>query len=268
MADESSLLDLILALLRVGADKGLFKKLHQDGPKEYYVSRRRRRSCIAMVAIWRVRKAADHWFGHRPRPPCWADAPSMEYYADRGRYVQADYTARQRYYQHRYRKGALRRVVAQEHTGLLATEEKRGTGAEFHSIDPYRRSQRAHLHQYPGDGHRHRRPLQHAARLHSAHYGQLFAEDRPCRPCHGNGLDRFRRQPAAPRSVFYARPAEMLKGRVDPPGCWLDASAVLVRQYLAYCFDSATKVGELVELPRMPRPSSRTWRTQTGIFQR
>ena len=45
---------------------------------------------------------------------------------------------------------------------------------------------------------------------------------------------------------FYARPAEMLKGRVDPPGCWLDASAVLVRQYLAYCFDSATKAGELV----------------------
>ena len=41
----------------------------------------------------------------------------------------------------------------------------------------------------------------------------------------------------------------MLRGKVDPPGCWLDASAVLVRQYLAFCFDSATKEGELVELP-------------------
>ncbi|HRX82432.1 MAG TPA: hypothetical protein P5307_25375 [Pirellulaceae bacterium] len=30
---------------------------------------------------------------------------------------------------------------------------------------------------------------------------------------------------------FYGRPAEMLRGKVDPPGCWLDASAVLVRQY-------------------------------------
>ncbi|MEO1995586.1 MAG: Zn-binding domain-containing protein, partial [Planctomycetaceae bacterium] len=49
---------------------------------------------------------------------------------------------------------------------------------------------------------------------------------------------------------FYGRPSEMLRGKVDPPGCWLDASAVLVRQYLAYGFDSATKIGELTELPK------------------
>src|SRR5437868_13947933 len=42
----------------------------------------------------------------------------------------------------------------------------------------------------------------------------------------------------------------MLRGKVDPPGCWLDASAVLVRQYLAFCFDSATKTGQLTDLPR------------------
>jgi DEAD/DEAH box helicase domain-containing protein len=49
--------------------------------------------------------------------------------------------------------------------------------------------------------------------------------------------------------TFYARPVEMLRGKVDPPGCWVDASAVLVRQYLAYCFDCAVKIGKLVELP-------------------
>jgi ATP-dependent helicase YprA (DUF1998 family) len=49
---------------------------------------------------------------------------------------------------------------------------------------------------------------------------------------------------------FYGRPAAMLRGKVDPPGCWLDASAVLVRQYLAYCFDSGAKEGVLTELPR------------------
>jgi len=49
---------------------------------------------------------------------------------------------------------------------------------------------------------------------------------------------------------FYGRPSEMLRGKVDPPGCWVDASAVLVRQYLAYCFDSATKQGQLQTLPR------------------
>jgi DEAD/DEAH box helicase domain-containing protein len=41
----------------------------------------------------------------------------------------------------------------------------------------------------------------------------------------------------------------MLRGKVDAPGCWVDASAVLVRQYLAYCFDCAVKNGVLLELP-------------------
>jgi DEAD/DEAH box helicase domain-containing protein len=38
-------------------------------------------------------------------------------------YHREEFTKRQIYYQNRYRKGALRRVVANEHTGLLATEE-------------------------------------------------------------------------------------------------------------------------------------------------
>jgi hypothetical protein len=54
-----------------------------------------------------------------------------------------------------------------------------------------------------------------------------------------------------PHDLFFsARPSEMLRGRVDPPGCWLHASAVLVRQYLGYCFDRATRAGALGELPR------------------
>ena len=42
----------------------------------------------------------------------------------------------------------------------------------------------------------------------------------------------------------------MLKGRVEPPGCWLDAAAVLVRQYLGFCFDSATHAKILPALPK------------------
>lgn len=36
---------------------------------------------------------------------------------------------------------------------------------------------------------------------------------------------------------FYAEPEEMLAGKVEPPGCFLDAPAVLERQVTAYCFD-------------------------------
>jgi DEAD/DEAH box helicase domain-containing protein len=40
-----------------------------------------------------------------------------------------------------------------------------------------------------------------------------------------------------------------MDGKVEPPGCWLDASAVLVRQYLAYCFDQGVSAGVLTDLP-------------------
>ncbi|MGV3483239.1 MAG: helicase-related protein [Planctomycetaceae bacterium] len=52
---------------------------------------------------------------------------------------------------------------------------------------------------------------------------------------------------------FYGRPSEMLRGRVDPPGCWLDASAVLVRQYLAFLLDSAVAAQVLTHFPRSGR---------------
>jgi DEAD/DEAH box helicase domain-containing protein len=48
---------------------------------------------------------------------------------------------------------------------------------------------------------------------------------------------------------FFARPADLLDGDVEPPGCWLDASAVLARQYLAYCFDQGVSAGVLTDLP-------------------
>jgi DEAD/DEAH box helicase domain-containing protein len=42
---------------------------------------------------------------------------------------------------------------------------------------------------------------------------------------------------------FYARPEEMLAGRVEPPGCFLDAPAVLERQFTAFCFDRWVESG-------------------------
>ena len=64
--------------------------------------------------------------------------------------------------------------------------------------------------------------------------------------------ERFFHRPDATCHDFWSPLVSpvMLKGRVEPPGCWLDASAVLVRQYLAYCFDSATHNGVLSEIPK------------------
>ncbi|MDR0949378.1 MAG: helicase, partial [Lachnospiraceae bacterium] len=44
---------------------------------------------------------------------------------------------------------------------------------------------------------------------------------------------------------FYADPMEMMSGNVEPPKIFLKASAVLERQFLAYCMDSWIKKGVL-----------------------
>ncbi len=40
---------------------------------------------------------------------------------------------------------------------------------------------------------------------------------------------------------FYQEPTEMISGNVDPPAVFLNASAVLERQFMAYCFDCWVK---------------------------
>lgn len=42
---------------------------------------------------------------------------------------------------------------------------------------------------------------------------------------------------------FFAEPARMIAGQVDPPGVFLNASAVLERQFTAYCFDRWVETG-------------------------
>ena len=61
------------------------------------------------------------------------NAPSLTRSTPYGRYGVAKLSERQHYYRARYRKGALRRVFAQEHTGLLTTEEREDLERRFNS---------------------------------------------------------------------------------------------------------------------------------------
>jgi DEAD/DEAH box helicase domain-containing protein len=248
--EESTALDLLRLLLDMGAVTGLFKKLHQEGSKEFFAIA----SDAAILypeGLPLLCSASGHQMV-RPRAEAflWDGAPSMEYTAHHGRYVRQDPTRRQRYYQDRYRKGALRRVVAQEHTGLLSTDERETIEERFaktaHADDPNVLTCTSTLEM-------------------GIDIGDLSSTMLCSMPPHtANYLQRIGRAGRATGTAlivsvvnqrphdlfFYARPSAMLKGRVDPPGCWLDASAVLVRQYLGYCFDSATHGGILKELPR------------------
>jgi len=252
-ADEVSVLDLLRNLLDCGTAAGLLRKLHQDGSKEYYAIS----SSAARLSSDTISLACSQTERPLVRPAdesrLWEGAPSMEYYADLGRYQPTDWSPRQRYYQARYRKGALRRVISEEHTGLLATKERERVEKEFTAA--------AHLDDT--------NVLACTSTLEMGIDIGDLSSTMLCSipPSTASYLQRVGRAGRAtgtsliisivnqrPHDLFFfGRPGDILKGRVDPPGCWLDASAVLVRQYLAFCFDTAVKAKILTELPRSGR---------------
>ncbi len=251
--DVVSLLDLTKKLLEHGTQAGLFKKLHQDGNKEYFALAAGAASLVPGGIALVCSESGRCIVRPEAEAGTWRDAPSLEYSAAHGRYLPASFTPRQRYYQDRYHKGVLRRVVAEEHTGLLATEEREQLERSFaqgsHRDDPNVLTCTSTLEMgidigdlsstmlcsIPPSTASYLQRIGRAGRITGTALILSVVNQRP--------HDLF----------FYARPVEMLRGRVDPPGCWLDASAVLVRQYLAFCFDQAAGRGELKALPRSGR---------------
>ncbi|MFW5740609.1 MAG: DEAD/DEAH box helicase, partial [Myxococcota bacterium] len=55
--------------------------------------------------------------------------------------------------------------------------------------------------------------------------------------CDGNSLNLTVANARPHDLYFFAEPEEMIAGRVEPPGVFMEASAVLERQLNAYCFD-------------------------------
>ncbi len=250
-ADETALLDLIRALLEIGTTAGLFKKVHQEGAKAYFAIEAGAAVLSSQVQHWVCGESGRSLVRPLAESEYWTGAPSLDYYAAEGTYRLQAFTPRQQYYQDRYRKGALRRVTAFEHTGLLKTEEREELERNFKK--KYAVADDPNILTCTST-------LEMGIDIGDLSSTMLCAIP----PSTANYLQRIGRAGRATGSAliisvvnqrphdlfFYARPLEMLKGRVDPPGCWLDASAVLVRQYLGYCFDRAVKAGELQVLPR------------------
>ena len=61
----------------------------------------------------------------------WDGAPTLAYNTPDGFYQRQPFGKRADYYQRRYRRGALRRVYASEHTGLLTNEERENLEHRF-----------------------------------------------------------------------------------------------------------------------------------------
>jgi len=247
--DETSILDLLSCWLEAGVEGGLLHPLHQDGARGYYALSGQATRVISGGICLECSETRDMIVRPEPEASLWEGAPSLSYFAKVGRYAKVKTSQRQSYYQRRYRRGALRRVVAQEHTGILPTESREELEKAFskgeHGDDPNVLTCTSTLEMgidigdlsstmlcsIPPNTASYLQRIGRAGRASGTALIVSIVNHRP--------HDLF----------FYARPWEILKGRVEPPGCWLDASAVLSRQYLAFCFDQGTKEGILTSLP-------------------
>jgi DEAD/DEAH box helicase domain-containing protein len=246
---EPEAIDLLRLLYKAAESSQLLTRLHEDNNKIYYVINLAAARLVANSVRFTCKQTGRQIVRPENEAIFWDNAPSLEYSADKGIYRREDFTRRQIYYQNRYRKGALRRVVANEHTGLLATEEREDLERTFakseHADDPNVLTCTSTLEMGIDIGDLSSTMLCSIPPTTASYLQRIGRAGRAT----GTALivSVINHQPHD--LFFYARPTEMLRGKVDPPGCWVDASAVLVRQYLAYCFDCAVKIGKLVELP-------------------
>lgn len=157
------------------------------------------------------------------------------------------------YYGKLYATGDVERIYAKEHTGLLNRAERETLEMEFKAADENRRSWYPNL-------------LSCTPTLEMGidigNLSSLVLCSVP--PAQANYLQRVGRAGrrdgnalnltvanARPHDLyFFAEPEEMLAGHIDSPGIFLDASAVLERQFTAFCFDRWIANDPLAAIPK------------------
>ena len=147
------------------------------------------------------------------------------------------------YYGKLYSKGDVQRVFAEEHTGLLEREKRELIERSFISgenpWDPNLLSCTPTLEMgidigdlssvilcsVPPSQANYLQRIGRAGRRDGNSFSMAVANARP--------HDLY----------FYDQPEEMIAGRMEPPGCFLNAPAVLERQFTAFCFDRWIETG-------------------------
>jgi len=157
------------------------------------------------------------------------------------------------YYGKLYSTGDVERIFAKEHTGLLKRDEREQLEIEFKSDNVSRKPWFSNL-------------LSCTPTLEMGidigNLSSLILCSVP--PAQANYLQRIGRAGrldgnalnltianARPHDLFFfAEPEEMLSGHVDSPGIFLNASAVLERQFTAFCFDKWIETKTAATIPR------------------
>ncbi|RBP68629.1 DEAD/DEAH box helicase [Marinobacter nauticus] len=247
--DDATLVDLVQAFLKTGESTGLLREVHADGEQHFYAindqAARLYPSGEKLIAPNRGYKL----FRPEWEARLWTGAASLAYLDDEGYYEPGELTDREGYYRTRYRKGALRRVFAHEHTGLLATAEREALEYSFnkgsHADDPNVLTATSTLEMGIDIGDLSTTMLCSIPPTTASYLQRIGRAGRKT----GTALVLSVINQRPHDLFFYSRPDALISGDIEPPGCWLDASAVLVRQYLAFCFDQGVREGILADLP-------------------
>jgi len=164
----------------------------------------------------------------------WAGAYCLRYQC-RGTYAQED--ASHDYYRQLYRSGDIRRIVAYEHTGLLEREDREALERAFKQGDqpwePNLLSSTPTLEMGVDIGSLSTVLLCSVPPSPSNFVQRIGRGGRQS----GNALDVTVANGQPHDLFFFEDPTEMIAGAIRPPGVFLGAVAVLVRQYVAFTFD-------------------------------
>ncbi|TGG96239.1 MAG: DEAD/DEAH box helicase [Aphanocapsa feldmannii 277cV] len=158
-------------------------------------------------------------------------------------------------YRHLYERGEVHRIVAREHTGLLERAEREQLETRFiqgrYRSAPNLLSATSTLEMGIDIGDLSSvllasvppEPANYLQRI-----GRAGRRD-------GNAIIGTLVNSTAHDLYFFAEPRDMLQGQVSPPGCYLDAAAILKRQLIAYSLDRWVQSGIAAQaLPKQLKP--------------
>lgn len=220
-------------LVRMEGPKGL--PVFGVSPSLYRVTRNIRAMrcdvCGHMISV--EESHADYWTGM----PCNRNSCGGHYVPHE---QQSDY------YANLYQNGELVRVHAREHTGLLQRDDREQLEIQFKhkkhehkAWDPNLLSCTPTLEMGIDIGDLSTVVLCSIPPAQAQYLQRIGRAGRT----DGNALT-VAVAGAKPHDLyFYQEPMEMISGKVDPPGVFLNASAVLERQFVAFCFDNWVKSG-------------------------
>lgn len=141
------------------------------------------------------------------------------------------------FYRTLYRSGRIRRIVAQEHTGLLTRQMREQVEDRFKAgtspVDPNILACTPTLELGIDIGDLSSVALSSLPRSTASYLQRVGRAGRST----GNALI-LATVPSGPRDLYYfAEPLNLIAGQVVPPAAYLDASEILHRQYFAFCLD-------------------------------